>query len=502
MVKGELIDVSGKPLVSTSRKERMRKLSAAYEAAPKASATDKHFANATAESARDANDPATRETLRARSRSEFRQNNSFGVGIIRTLENDIVGRGPSLQITDPRLTKEQKSAIERRHRAWSRASRLTSCLQTAIGSEFVDGETFLHESTNVRQMDDCKLTIVATEADQITTSVLKHDNEFNIDGVHIDQQGFPYQYERLRFHPNDSYGTAGVKMRNYKSDTETIGYESMIHLFKRERPGQHRGIPRMVSALPLCALFRRYTLAVVLCAESAAHHHGVVYTDHTSLEGVDGVDPMDQIELEFGQWTTMPEGWKLGQLKAEQPTTVYEMFRNAIINEVARCVSMPKNKALGDSGGYNYASGMLDFQTYYEMIQVERNRLEIEALDRILGWWFDEAVLIGGYLPELPALPGGIDHVWRWDEFKHVDPTKMANATETLWHLGLVSDSEYLLAKGTDPEEHYQRLQEQNKRRAELGLPLPGGSTPMESLDRRAKQAEADKAEQEAEAAA
>ena len=31
-----------------------------------------------------------------------------------------------------------------------------------------------------------------------------------------------------------------------------------------------------------------------------------------------------------------------------------------------------------------------------------------------------------------------------------------ANATETLWHLGLVSDSEYLLAKGTDPEEHYQ----------------------------------------------
>jgi hypothetical protein len=46
------------------------------------------------------------------------------------------------------------------------------------------------------------------------------------------------------------------------------------------------------------------------------------------------------------------------------PTTNYEMFRNAILNEIARCVHMPSNKALADSSRYNYSSGRLDHQTY------------------------------------------------------------------------------------------------------------------------------------------
>ncbi|MEO1619196.1 MAG: phage portal protein, partial [Planctomycetota bacterium] len=359
-------------------------------------------------------------------------------------------------------------------------------------------EGFMHEATNPRQDDDVKMAVKLTEADQITTSIYRHDDEYNIDGVHIDPDtGYPEWYERLRHHPHDSYAHSSVRSKAFKNDTERIDAEQMIHLFLRERPGQYRGVPRMVSALPLFALLRRYTNAVVLCAETAARHHGVIYSEHPSLEGVDPIDAMDQIELELGQFTTMPEGWKLGQLKAEQPTTVYQMFRDAILTEIARCVSMPKNKALNDSGGYNYASGMLDFQTYFEMIQVERFRIEGEALDRILGWWFDEAVLINGYLPELGSLPGGIDHVWAWDEFKHVDPTKVANSQATLWQLGLMTDAQILMRMNIDPEEHYEQLAEQTQRRQDIGLPLPGGMHAAQQ--HQANQEAEDKKDREAE---
>jgi capsid protein len=55
--------------------------------------------------------------------------------------------------------------------------------------------------------------------------------------------------------------------------------ESVIHLFRAERPGQSRGVPEITPALPLFAMLRRYTLAVLGAAEQAALPSGVIYTD-------------------------------------------------------------------------------------------------------------------------------------------------------------------------------------------------------------------------------
>ncbi len=55
-------------------------------------------------------------------------------------------------------------------------------------------------------------------------------------------------------------------------------------------------------------------------------------------------------------------GWKIGQVRAEQPTTAYGDFKHEIINEIARPLQMPFNVAAGNSSGYNYVSGRLDHQ--------------------------------------------------------------------------------------------------------------------------------------------
>ena len=50
----------------------------------------------------------------------------------------------------------------------------------------------------------------------------------------------------------------------------------MVHVFRQERPGQHRGIPEITPALPLFAQLRRFILAVLSAAEAAADYAGVV----------------------------------------------------------------------------------------------------------------------------------------------------------------------------------------------------------------------------------
>ena len=44
------------------------------------------------------------------------------------------------------------------------------------------------------------------------------------------------------------------------------------------------------------------------------------------------------------------------------------MFKHEILNEIARCVNMCYNVAVGNSSGYNYGSGRLDW-VYYRFIR-------------------------------------------------------------------------------------------------------------------------------------
>ncbi|MCS6850256.1 MAG: phage portal protein [Gemmataceae bacterium] len=171
---------------------------------------------------------------------------------------------------------------------------------------------------------------------------------------------------------------------------------AMLHWFRADRPGQARGVPDILPALPLFAQLRRFTLAVIAAAETAADFAGILYTDAPAGGGADAAEPFEPIELEQRALVTMPGGWKMSQLEAQQPATTYAEFKHEILNEIARCLNMPFNVAAGNSSGYNYASGRLDHQTYFMAIRVEQAHLEAVVLDRLLAAWFDEA-------PSFPA---------------------------------------------------------------------------------------------------
>jgi capsid protein len=175
--------------------------------------------------------------------------------------------------------------------------------------------------------------------------------------------------------------------------------------------------------LALFAQLRRYTLAVISAAETAANFSAVLQANCPAGSSPEDIAAMDVISLERNMATTLPMGWSLGQLKAEQPTTTYGEFKREILNEIARCLQIPFNIAAGNSSGYNYASGRLDHQDFYKAIVNERSYFNQVAMEKIWRHWFREARVVYGIKED------HIEHEWFYDGLPHVDPTKEAQAT-------------------------------------------------------------------------
>jgi capsid protein len=170
--------------------------------------------------------------------------------------------------------------------------------------------------------------------------------------------------------------------------------------------------------------------------------------------------------------TTLPDGWKLGQIEAHQPTTTYGEFKNQILNEIARCLNMPFNIAACNSSGYNYASGRLDHQTYYKSIRVDQADMALIILDRILQAWLNEAILISDYLPLnwrtiVRAMPC---HQWFWDGTEHVDPAKEAKAQEIRLANHTTTLADEYAKQGKDWEVELRQRSREKKLMDELGI--------------------------------
>ena len=192
------------------------------------------------------------------------------------------------------------------------------------------------------------------------------------------------------------------------------------------------------------------------------------------------------VGLEKRLATVLPGGWKLGQIHAEQPATTYAEFKREILNEIARCLSMPFNVAAGNSSGYNYASGRLDHQTYFKSIRVEQHQMQVSVLDRILAAWFAEAALVEGLLPQsLRARNAITPHAWFWDGVEHVDPAKEANAQATRLANHTTTLAAEYARQGRDWEDELRQRAKEAALMRELGLGAADAAptTPTEDTD-------------------
>ncbi len=438
MANVSILDANGFPIVRSGDKQRRSMIRAKFDSAQTTADNRRHWANADSLSADASATASIRKILRSRSRYEV-LNNSYGFGIISTLVNDVIGTGPRLQmlLDDRGLCDEIETAWE----AWASDIRLSEKLQTMRFSRAVDGESFAILGDNPNNGNEVFLDMQLIEAEQIAAQAGSQDPA---DGIEYDNWGNPKSYRVLTSHPGSGASLSGTGYT-------TVPAEFVIHAFRRIRPGQSRGIPETTPALPLFAQLRRYTLAVIEAAEVAADHAAVLQSSGPATSSDDNdVQAFDELTLESRMATVLPEGWTLGQMKAEQPTTTYPEFKREILNEIARCLNMSFNVAAGNSSGYNYASGRLDWQTYYRSIRIDQHFTEKAILEKLFRAWLREWAFLTGHSDIARAR---LNHTWFWDGQEHVDPSKEANAQETRLRNGITTLAIEAARVGKDWEE-------------------------------------------------
>ncbi len=431
---------------------------ARFDAAQTTRDNVKHWAMADHLSADMEAAPEVRRTLRMRSRYEV-ANNSYAKGLVQMLANDTIGTGPRLQMLSG--DEEFNDEVENSFMRWADAVRLSAKLRTMRMSRCQDGEAFAVLATNPKVKNPVKLDLMLIEADRVSGDLKWLDDDTSVDGISFDPWGNPVDYRVLKYHPGDVHYMPG-------DEAIHVPAEYMIHIFRQDRPGLHRGVPELTAALPLFAQLRRYNLAVLSAAEAAADFSAILYTDAPPNGESDEVEPMDSIPLERNMMLTVPAGWKMGQLDPKQPAANHSEFVKIILSEIARCVVTTYGTLAGDFSGHNYASGRLDNQIYHKSILVDRSFWETEVLNRIFEAWLREYALTS--MQSIDAER----HTWFWDGFPHVDPSKEATAQEKR----LANNSTTLAAECAKDGRDYMSVLRQRakeiKLMRELGIPIPG----------------------------
>jgi lambda family phage portal protein len=454
-----------------------RRLSASYENARTTNNNRESWRYASNASPTTVLAPLNRYNLRARARYEV-ENAPYAAGMVQTVGTYVVGTGPRLQFTSDDAALND--AVVKAWSAWAEEIDLALKLRIMTMARVVDGESFglLVDDDLVR--DRVKMNLRVIECDRVMDpSAHGSSDPKNIDGVIVNESGTVTGYQIMKRHPGDPLG-AGMYPSNY------LDYPAgeVVHLFNPSRAEQHRGVSELAPALHLYAKLRSYSNAVLAAAIVAAKHPMVIETDLPNADGTadTSIEAMDIIPIpEESQAMTLPMGWKLAQMKPEQPTTTFDAFVKTTLQEAARVLQMPFGVACGNSSGYNYSSGQLDHQVYNKSIEIDRYQLDTSCNMRIWREWLREASLIPAYLPAVTDDTVRVQ--FQWDGREHADPVKAANAQAQRLENNTTTLAHEFAQQGRDWETELRQRAKELALMRELGLTSATPTAPADEPD-------------------
>lgn len=380
--------------------------------------------------------PSVRRIVRDRARYIV-YNCPYAWGMLDTYATDIVG--PWLSVSFPRKIAEGvRDRITTAFDEWALRVELWEKLKTLVRAKTTDGEAFAMFYTDPTIVDSenaVTLNLATLECDRVESWTEQVTRENETDGIRFDPYRHPIEYRVLKYHPGDYRAIKNIKYRA----GDWIKAANIIHYFEVLRPEQVRGVSDFVSMLDIPAEQKAYRAAVTNTATNAASVSGVLSTDQVPECFDDNdeslgkcameVKPNTVFQAQRGSFVSLPEGWKLQQLQAQQPTSLYKDFVRSLIAEMARCLSMPVNIAMCDSSQHNFASAKLDHTTYGKKIQAVRSTLVTKVLDRIFAKWLEE------YAIRRPLTPTALSALrrteWLFAERDNTDVMKDASADNT-----------------------------------------------------------------------
>lgn len=440
--------------------------------------------------------------LRERTRDLYK-NNLVAGGAIETNLTNIIGPGLKLQsnidneylgLTDEQA-EEWESKTEREFRIWCESKECDAARtlnfyeqqELAFLSELISGEVFCLLPIIKRPNVIYDLRVQLVEADRVCNPNDMFDSDRVAGGIEIGTYGEPIAYH-IQVNPIGLYNYT-KKWQRVTAYGSKSGRSNVIHLFRKQRPGQRRGVSILAPVIEPLRQLGRYTDAELMAAVVSSMFTVFVKNDNgvvpeTGLLGDlnTGGSAKQQIEramdlnLAPGAIMALEPNESVEVANPGRPNSQFDPFTIAILRQVGMRLELPYEILVKHfQSSYSAARGAI--LEAWKMFKTRRQKFALRFCQPIYLEWLTEAVAKGiiiapKFLEDERARFAWAGAEWVGPAQGQIDPTKETTAAELRVSSGFSTRAQEAAAMGND----FQRVIRKRKaeeilmRDAQIGL--------------------------------
>jgi lambda family phage portal protein len=454
--------------------------------------------------------------LRARSRDLVR-NSPIAAGAIETQVTHVVGTGLSLQprvdatmlgLSDDQAS-EWQATVQNLFSTWAQSEYADALGQNnfyelqdlAFRSRLESGDSFVLLAGVQRQQWPFTLALQVIEADRVSNPEYETDRDSLTAGIEKDASGAPLAIHVANRHPGRYITTKDIKWTRVPLRGSS-GRRNVVHLMRKLRPSQTRGIPELAPIIEQLKQLTRYSQAEVDAAVNSAAIALFAKMDPTAFADLFDDDGQRAYIDQAKRWDgTVRPGAVVNLLPGEEienplqnrPNPNFDPFVSSVMRQIGIGLNIPY-EVLSKHFQSSYSAARAALLDAWRTFKIRREWLATKLCQPVYEEWLADAVASGmisapGFFADPMIRAAWSRATWNGDGPGSIDPLKEAQAARERMDIGLTTLAEEIIAHdGGDWEQKHRQQMAERKARQESGLTptkQPGNLTnePDESDD-------------------
>lgn len=378
------------------------------------------------------------------------QNNPYALKAINVIVNETVGSGIM-----PNLQARNKTETKRVNQLWREWAESTNCdyygqqnfyaLQSAVMKSVVETGEALALKKFDKNSGKLEPRIKLLEPDFIDT---KKDDGNIFQGIELDSNERPLNYYLFDRHPGGRFPVAS---------SNPISSDQVIHVYKKDRPGQRRGVTWLHAIIEKLKDFDDYQYATLVRQKVAACFGGFVTTDTDAL--VNSPDLKEKRQAEFDMQPNTFRYLGPGEdIKLVSPPGVdgYDGFNRETLRQISSGIGISYESMSGDYSQSNYSSSRMGHIQMRKNVESWRwNVIIPQFCDPVMKMFLEHARRKG-------VDTNSVTHEWVPPAYSLIDPSKEIESLKKEVRAGFKSYGSALLELGQDPERTVDDIQKWN----------------------------------------
>jgi lambda family phage portal protein len=444
--------------------------------------------------------------LRSRSRDLCR-NNAIAAGAVGQMTTSVIGTGLSVQPKPDAkylgISDEQASEWAANvKREWNLFANSKDCdiereqnfyqLQDLVfRSRMESGDVFVITPRKPRgNIYDLALQVI--EADRVCNPGRTVNTDRMIDGIEIDDSGAPINYHISNRHPGDlrSKSLSWTAVKAFGDNNR----RNVLHIKKKLRPGQKRGVPDFAPIIEPLKQLGRYTEAELQAAVTSGMFSIFVKMDPDAFQELFDDSGRSSYVKNAAQWEGNLDsgGRAVNLLPGEdvtapnpgRPNSEFDPFVQSILRQIGMNLEIPYEVLIMHFQS-SYSAARAAILAAWRTYRKWRDWMATDFCQPVFELWLEEAIAKGrvnapGFFASPVMRAAWCNAIWIGDGPGSIDPVKDADAAKKRVDLTISTlEAESVLHDGIDWDTKYKQRVKENEMIRSAGL---GGEAVAERI--------------------